>query len=82
MDDVRLRNGVATILVTMPHRGRPVCNGRVAQGGGRVEEGIRERLRNRKGIRDVVIKFTRNPVGSTARLSDKARTELGLTNIG
>jgi metal-sulfur cluster biosynthetic enzyme len=76
--DVRVRGGVATIVVTMPHRGRPVYEFLVTQGGGRVEEGIRERLLKLTGIRDVVVEFTWNPAWSTARLSDAGRAELGL----
>ncbi len=76
--DVSLHAGTATITLTMPHRGRPEYNFLVTQGGGRVSDGIRERLLNLTGIRDVVIDFTWNPAWTTARLSDAARRELGI----
>ncbi len=76
--DVRLRAGIATITLTMPHRGRPEYNFLVTQGGGRVEDGIHERLLNLKGVRDVVIDFTWEPAWTTARVSDAARHELGI----
>ncbi|MCA9077592.1 MAG: hypothetical protein KDA93_21380 [Planctomycetaceae bacterium] len=77
--DVRLRAGIATITLTMPHRGRPVYEFLVTQGGGRVEKGIRERLLALKGVRDVVINFTWDPAWTTARLSTRSRKELGIT---
>jgi metal-sulfur cluster biosynthetic enzyme len=76
--DVRVRDGIATIVVTMPHRGRPVYQFLVTQGGGRVEAGIRERVLKLRGIRDVVVECTWDPPWSTARLSNAARRELGL----
>ena len=42
--DVRWRLGTVHVLMTMPHRGRPVHDFFVTRGGGRVEDGIRERL--------------------------------------
>lgn len=76
--DVRVRDGVATVVVTMPHRGRPVYEFLVTQGGGRVEQGIRERLLKVRGIREVVVECTWNPPWSSARLSESTRRELGL----
>jgi len=75
--DLRIRDGVAHVLVTMPHRGRPVYQFLVTQGGGRVSEGIRERLLKLNGIRKVVVDFTWYPEWTTARLSSKARKEFG-----
>jgi metal-sulfur cluster biosynthetic enzyme len=79
--DVRVRNGVVYVLVTMPHRGRPMYNFLVTQGGGRVKEGIRERLLKLAGIRDVVVEFTWNPPWTAARLADSARRALLLPEL-
>ncbi|MEZ6147371.1 MAG: hypothetical protein R3B91_18490 [Planctomycetaceae bacterium] len=49
----------------MPHRGRPEYNFLVTQGGGRVENGIRERLLALDGVQDVVIDFTWEPAWTT-----------------
>jgi metal-sulfur cluster biosynthetic enzyme len=76
--DVRERNGVATIVVTMPHRGRPVYEFLVTSGGGRIEPGIRDRLLKLPGIRDVVVDFTWNPPWTADRLTDAGRKVLGL----
>ena len=76
--DVRLRGESAVVLVTMPHRGRPVYDFLVSQGGGRVEEGIRERLLKINGIRKVVIEHTWNPPWTPARMTDDARRAMGL----
>ena len=71
--DVSVRDGVIHILMTMPHRGRPVYQFFVSQGGGRVEEGIRERLLKLTGVRDVVVDFTWEPAWTSARLTDRGR---------
>ncbi|MBX9790335.1 MAG: hypothetical protein K2Y37_15565 [Pirellulales bacterium] len=76
--DVRERDGVARVVVTMPHRGRPVFQFLESQGGGRVEKGIRERLFEIAGVRDVVVDFTWHPAWTQARLSDRGRRALGL----
>ena len=76
--DVRERNGIVSILVTMPHEGRPRYDFLVTSGGGRIEPGIRERVLAVKGVRDVVVDFTWNPPWTTARLSDAGRRALGL----
>jgi metal-sulfur cluster biosynthetic enzyme len=76
--DVRERAGVVHVVLTMPHRGRPVYDFLVSQGGGRVSEGIRERVLKLPGIRDVVIDFTWEPPWTPARLTDAARKDMGL----
>ncbi|WP_152050675.1 metal-sulfur cluster assembly factor [Tautonia marina] len=76
--DVRVRAGVAHVIVTMPHRGRPVHEFLVSQGGGRVSEGIREHVRRVEGIQDVVVDLTWNPPWTVARLSDQGRAAMGL----
>ena len=75
--DLRIRDGIARVLVTMPHRGRPVYQFLVTKGGGRVNEGIQERLLKLKGIRKVIVDFTWHPDWTTARLTAKARKETG-----
>jgi metal-sulfur cluster biosynthetic enzyme len=76
--DVRLRHGTAQVVVTMPHRGRPVHDYLVTQGGGRVSEGIRERLLKLEGVRDVVVDVTWNPPWTVSRLTDAGRRAMGL----
>ncbi len=78
--DVRERHGTVHVLVTMPHRGRPVFEFLVTAGGGRVEPGIRERLLQIHGVRDVVVELCWDPPWTVARLSDAARTALGLAD--
>ncbi|MEX2112715.1 MAG: metal-sulfur cluster assembly factor [Pirellulales bacterium] len=76
--DVREQGGVVSVLVTMPHRGRPEFNFLVTAGGGRVEPGIRERVLKIPGVRDVVVQFTWNPAWTVHRLTEKGQRELGL----
>jgi metal-sulfur cluster biosynthetic enzyme len=77
--DVRERDGIVTVVVTMPHRGRPVYEFLVTSGGGRVEPGIRERVLKINGVRDVVVDFTWNPSWTVDRLSEAGRKALGLS---
>jgi len=76
--DIKVENGTAFILVTMPHRGRPIYNFLVTSGGGRMQDGIQETVRRINGIQDVVIDFTWEPAWSVHRLTNKGRMELGL----
>ncbi|HTM56216.1 MAG TPA: metal-sulfur cluster assembly factor [Pirellulales bacterium] len=75
--DVREEHGTAYVLVSMPHRGRPMYQFLVTAGGGRIEPGIRERLLEIDGIRDVVVEMTWEPPWSVARLSDAGRKAMG-----
>ncbi len=77
--DVRFRAGVGHVVVTMPHRGRPVHDFLVTQGGGRVSEGIRERLQRIRGIHSVVVSATWNPPWSIARMTEAGRRAVGLS---
>jgi len=77
--DVREQAGVVSVLVTMPHRGRPEFNFLVTAGGGRVEPGIRERVLKIPGVRDVVVQLTWNPPWTVHRLTEKGQRELGLS---
>ncbi|MBI2825238.1 MAG: hypothetical protein HYX69_11190 [Planctomycetia bacterium] len=76
--DIRERNGTVRVTITMPHRGRPVYQFLASQGGGRVSEGIRERLLKLASVRDVVVDFTWDPPWTSARLSDAGRVAMGL----
>lgn len=76
--DVRLRAGVAHIVVTMPHAGRPMHNFLVTQGGGRVDDGIRDRLQRMPGVESVVVTKSDNPGWTLARLNAAGRRVLGL----
>lgn len=76
--DVSVREGVARVLVTMPHRGRPEYTFLESQGGGRVEKGIRERVLEVDGVRDVIVTCTWSPAWTSARLSEAARKTLGV----
>ena len=76
--DVRVRGGTVHVIITTPHTGRPVYEFYVSQGGGRVEEGIRERVRRLEGVRDVVVSHSTNPPWTVARLTDDGRKALGL----
>ena len=76
--DVKLRDGRVEILMTMPHRGRPVYQFFVTQGGGRITEGIRERLLKIEGVRDVNVNFTWYPAWTIDRLTAAGRRSLGL----
>ena len=82
--DVREQGGVVSVLVTMPHRGRPEFNFLVTAGGGRVEPGIRERVLKIPGVRDVVVELTWNPAVDRAPADGKgaARVGVGLGNRG
>ena len=77
--DVRFRAGVGHVVVTMPHRGRPVHDFLVTQGGGRVSEGIRERLQRIRGIHSVVVTARWNPPWSIARMTEAGRRAVGLS---
>ena len=76
--DLRYRAGVAHVTVTMPHRGRPVHEFLVTQGGGRVNEGIQERLMSVPGVRSVVVSLAWNPPWSIGRMTKAGRRALGL----
>ena len=75
--DVQVRAGVANVTVTMPHRGRPVHEFLVTQGGGRVTEGIQERLMRVPGMKSVVVSLEWNPSWSLARLTANGRKAVG-----
>ena len=79
--DLKVRNGTVNVLVTMPHRGRPVFNFLVFQGGGRVQEGIYERLMKVPTVRDVLVEFAWHPAWDASRLTPAGRKSLGLEDF-
>ncbi|MCA9094446.1 MAG: hypothetical protein KDA68_13235, partial [Planctomycetaceae bacterium] len=74
--DVRERNGIVKIVLTMPTRGRPVYDFIVFQGGGRVTDGIREQLLKIKGVREVICECVWNPAWTSARLTSVGRKSM------
>jgi metal-sulfur cluster biosynthetic enzyme len=75
--DLRVRDGIVEVLVTMPHPGRPIFEFLVTQGGGRVDEGIYERLKRVDGVREVVVNLTWEPAWTMSRLTQAGRRTLG-----
>ncbi|MEZ6073363.1 MAG: hypothetical protein R3C10_24585 [Pirellulales bacterium] len=76
--DVRQRRGTVTVVITMPHRGRPVYEFLVDAGGGRVDEGIPRARLSPAGRARVVVKFTWQPPWTPARMTDAGRQMLGM----
>ena len=77
--DVRYRAGVVHVVVTMPHPGRPMHEFLVTQGGGRVDEGIRERVERIPGVHTVAVSAAWNPPWSIARMTPDGRRAVGLS---
>lgn len=79
--DVRVRGDVATVLMAMPHRGRPRL-GYFIDGSISVHPTlsvpVRERLMQIPGIRQVVVEQTWEPAWDSNRLTDEGRRKLGL----
>ena len=79
--DVRVRGDVVTVVMAMPHRGRPLI-GYFAEGSISVHPTfslpVRERLMKLPGVRQVVVEQTWSPGWSSNRLSDVGRAKLGL----
>ena len=79
--DVRVRNDTVTVVMAMPHRGRPLL-GYFIDGSISVHptysRTVRERLSMIPGVRKVAVEQTWHPGWSTNRLSDEGRQRLGL----
>ncbi len=79
--DVRVRGDVVTLVMAMPHRGRPRL-GYFIDGSISVHPTlsvpIRERIMQVPGVRQVVFEQTWQPGWSTNRLTDEGRRKLGL----
>jgi metal-sulfur cluster biosynthetic enzyme len=68
--DVRVRNETITVLISMPHRGRPVYSF--------IGDPIRERLLGLDGVREVIVNCTWEPAWSAARMTAAGRRTMGL----
>ena len=68
--DLRVREGVVRILMTMPHRGRPKYQF--------VGNPIRDRVLAVEGVRECIVDFTWEPGWTPARLTGAGRRRLGL----
>lgn len=80
--DLRVRGDVVTVVMTMPHRGRPLAT-YFAQGSISVHPTfslpIRERLMKVPGVGKVLVEQTWNPRWSSNQLTEEGRRRLGLT---
>lgn len=79
--DVQVRGDVVTVVMAMPHRGRPLL-GYFVDGSISVHPTksipVRERLMQIPGVRQVVVKQTWEPAWSSNRLTNAGRIKLGL----
>jgi metal-sulfur cluster biosynthetic enzyme len=79
--DLRVRGPVVTVIMAMPHRGRPLL-GYFIDGSISVHPTlslpVRERLLKIPGVKQVVVEQTWSPGWSSNRLSDGGRKKLGL----
>ena len=82
--DVRVRGDVVTLVMAMPHRGRPLL-GYFIDGSISVHPTpslpVRERIQQIPGVRQVVFEQTWNPGWSSNRLTDEGRRKLGLETL-
>jgi metal-sulfur cluster biosynthetic enzyme len=81
VQDVRVRGDVITVLMTMPHRGRPRL-GYFIDGSTSVHPTpsfpVRERLMKLPGVRQVVVQQAWAPPWSSNRLTEAGRKKLGI----
>jgi len=79
--DVRVRGDVVTVVMAMPHRGRPRL-GYFTHGSVSVHPTlslpVRERLMKVPGVRQVVVEQTWEPGWSSNQLTDEGRRKFGL----
>jgi metal-sulfur cluster biosynthetic enzyme len=68
--DVRVEDDLVWVLVTMPHRGRPMYEF--------IGKPLRERLLQVDGVREVVVDFTWEPGWDVGRLTARGRELLGM----
>lgn len=78
--DLRLRDGVAHVTLTMPHKGRP-RHGFIHRPGPTPHTPLSNRLRQIDGVRDVVVHFTWEPAWTAARVTAQGRAEMGLEDV-
>lgn len=81
VQDVQVRGDVVTVVMTMPHRGRPRI-GYFIDGSTSVHPTpsypVRERLLKLPGVRQVVVKLTWDAPWSSNRLTEQGRRKLGI----
>jgi len=81
VNDVRVRGDVVTLVMSMPHRGRPVL-GYFVDGSISVHPTlsvpVRERVMQVPGVRQVVVEQTWEPGWDSNRLTPEGRKKLGL----
>ena len=70
--DVRVEEDLVWVLITMPHRGRPMYEF--------IGKPLRERLLEIDGVREGVVDFTWEPAWDVARLTVRGREAMGLTS--
>jgi metal-sulfur cluster biosynthetic enzyme len=79
--DVRVRGDVVTVVMAMPHRGRPrlgyFTHGSISVHP-RLSLPVRERLMKVPGVRHVVVEQTWEPAWSCNQLTDEGRRKFGL----
>ena len=79
--DVSVRGDVVTIVMAMPHRGRPMV-GYFTDGSISVHPTfslpVRERLMRIKGVKQVVVEQAWEPAWNSNRVTNSGRTKLGL----
>jgi metal-sulfur cluster biosynthetic enzyme len=75
--DLRVRADVVFVLMTMPHRGRPL-SGYFSYGSGGNSSPIRDRLMKVPGVRKVVVEQTWEPHWNANCLTNEGRRKLGI----
>jgi metal-sulfur cluster biosynthetic enzyme len=75
--DLRVRADVVHVLMTMPHRGRPL-SGYFSYGSGGNSSPIRDQLLKVPGVRKVVVEQTWEPHWNANCLTDQGRRKLGI----
>lgn len=75
--DLRVRNDVVHVLMTMPHRGRPLL-GYFTFGSGGNSVPVRQQLMKVPGVRKVVVEQTWEPGWNSNRVSAQGRKKLGM----
>ncbi|MCC6395115.1 MAG: metal-sulfur cluster assembly factor [Bryobacterales bacterium] len=75
--DIRVRGDVVHVVMTMPHRGRPLL-GYFTYGSGGNTTPVRQQLMKVPGVRKVVVEQTWEPGWNSNRLTPEGRRKLGL----
>ncbi|MBM3727173.1 MAG: metal-sulfur cluster assembly factor [Acidobacteria bacterium] len=75
--DLRVVGGTVHVLMSMPHRGRPLI-GFFAYGSGGNSAPVRQTLMKVPGVRQVVVEQTWHPAWSSNRLTAEGRRRLGI----